>query len=55
MPTAGRIVFRALLHQGRRSAEGEAEVLGVGDHPLSQLFFAAHDVIGELRLISEAR
>ncbi|MET1232182.1 MAG: hypothetical protein ABWY52_04955 [Candidatus Limnocylindrales bacterium] len=55
LPVAGGTVFRILLFDGRRAAAADEERLGAGDHVLSPVFYAAHDVIGELRLIDEAR
>jgi hypothetical protein len=55
LPAVGRVIIRALTHTGRMSAEASEDDLGHGRHQLSAVFYAAHRVITELRLIDEAR
>jgi hypothetical protein len=55
LPAAGRVIIRALTYTRRLSAEASEDDLGHGRHPLSPLFYAAHRVITELRLIDEAK
>ena len=52
-PDAGRIRFYLKTARELRMAEGDESVLGEGNHPLSPLFFAAHDVITGLRQVSD--
>jgi hypothetical protein len=52
-PAAGQVIFYALTDSGILTAEAPEEELGSQRHPLSALFYAGHDVLTELRLISE--
>ena len=54
LPRPGEVTLRALTWDGRLAATASAEQeLGEGTHPLSEAFFAGHDVITQLRVISE--
>lgn len=54
LPAPGEVALRALTWDGRVAATARAEEeLGEGSHPLSDAFFRAHDVITQLRVISE--
>ena len=55
LPAVGRVIIRALTYTGRMSAEASEDDLGYGRHQLSPVFYAAHRVVTELRLIDEAR
>jgi hypothetical protein len=55
LPTDGRVKFYMLTTQGIFSADAVEEHLGAGNHSLSALFFAGHEVITALRESSEAR
>lgn len=55
LPAAGQVIIRALTYTGRMSAEASEDDLADGGHQLSPVFYAAHRVITELRLIDEAR
>jgi hypothetical protein len=55
VPGEGRVIIRALTHQGRYSAEAAEDDLGHGRLPLSAVFYAGHGVITELRQIDQAR
>jgi len=55
LPASGRVVIRALTYHGPRSAEASEDDLGHRRHPLSPVFYAAHDVITQLRIIDERR
>lgn len=50
-PEENQIRFYLLTNKGARSVDADEETLGSGTHPLSELFFAAHNVISELRVI----
>jgi hypothetical protein len=52
LPEPGQVRFVFLTDEGRRAAEAQEAELGGGRHELSSLFFAAHDVITELRKLS---
>jgi hypothetical protein len=54
VPVAGRVIVRALTHQGRYRAEAQEDDLGNGRHPLSAVFYAGHGVLTELREIDQA-
>jgi hypothetical protein len=55
VPAVGRVIIRAMTYQGRYRAEAAEDDLGDGRHPLSPVFYAAHDVLTELRMIDQAR
>ncbi|HEV2888821.1 MAG TPA: hypothetical protein VGX28_00435 [Frankiaceae bacterium] len=48
-PRPGDAVLRALAYSGRLRAGGAERELAEGRHPVSPLFFAAHDVIAQVR------
>src|SRR5215510_6067051 len=52
VPVAGETVFYILTDAGILTARGGEEELGNGSHPLAALFFAGHEVIAQLSLIS---
>ena len=54
LPPFGYTRFYARTPEGVFSTEAPEAELGAGKHPLSQLFFAAQEVITQLRLVSEA-
>jgi hypothetical protein len=47
--------FVAVTSAGLRGAVAPEEDLGEGRHALSPLFYAAHDVIGQIRLVEDVR
>lgn len=49
LPAVGEVRFYLLTYSGLRSAAGIEEELGSGNHKLSPLFFAAHQVISAVR------
>ena len=55
LPAEGRTIIRALTYDGPRAHEAAEDDLGHRRDPLSRVFFAAHDVITQLRLIDEQR
>jgi hypothetical protein len=55
LPAAGKVIIRALTTSGQRRFEDTEAELGTGHSSMSALFYAAHGVITELRLIDEAR
>jgi hypothetical protein len=55
LPAQGQVIIRAFTYAGRMSAEAPEDDLGHGRHPLWPVFYAAHRVITELRLIDEAK
>jgi hypothetical protein len=55
LPAPGRTVIQALTYDGRRVFEAAEEELGEGRSTMSGVFYAAHDVITQLRLIDESR
>jgi hypothetical protein len=54
LPQVGRTVIRALTATGQRTYESTDDELGEGRSVMSPVFYAAHDVITQLRLIDEA-
>lgn len=54
LPTDGMVQLRALTYTGAIGASVAEEELGAGDHPLSPIFFAGHNVITALRQIPRA-
>lgn len=54
-PPAGEVFMRALTWSGRRRLRATEEGLASGTHPASPLFYAAQDVITQLRLIYESQ
>lgn len=55
LPAAGHTTIRALTHDGPRTFEALEDDLGERRSALSPVFYAAQDVITQLRLIDEAR
>jgi hypothetical protein len=55
LPGRGRVVIRALTYGGAASAEASDDELARRRHPLSPVFYAAHEVIAQLRIIDERR
>lgn len=55
VPPTGHIGLIALAYDGRRRTVASQDALASGSHPLSPIFFAAHDVITELRIATDTR
>jgi hypothetical protein len=53
LPDEGMTQLVAVTESGLRAARAPEEELGGGGHPLSALFYAAHDVITAIRLVDE--
>ena len=53
MPRAGRVRFHVLTFTGPLTAEAGERELADRAHPLSDVFYAAHDVITAMREIAE--
>lgn len=51
LPAEGLTQFVAVTREGLHAAVAPEADLGKGDHPLSPLFFAGHDVIIQIRLV----
>ena len=51
-PPSGRIPFFVLTDAGAYWVDGDEEALVDGEHEFSSLFFAANDVITQVRLNS---
>jgi hypothetical protein len=51
LPDDGVTQLTVVTPNGRVSARAAEDELGAGQHELSQLFYAAHDVITQLRLV----
>jgi hypothetical protein len=54
LPDEGMTQLVAVTETGLRAARAPEEELGGGGHPLSPLFYAAHDVIMAIRVIDES-
>ena len=54
LPAQGQSQFVAVTPEGLRAAVAAEEELGEGHHALSPLFYSAHDVITQIRLIEGA-
>jgi hypothetical protein len=54
LPAPGRTRFYALTSRGILTAEASEEDLGENRHALSPLFYAAHELITEMRSVDEA-
>ena len=54
-PAEGKVTMRALTFDGQRAATASEDDLGSERHPASAVFYAAHEVITQLRLITETR
>ena len=55
LPQVGYTRFYVLTQRGTLMAEAKEEDLGEGRNPLSSLFYAAQDVITEIRKVEEAK
>jgi hypothetical protein len=53
LPDVGRVKFYLLTFSGVLTADADEDDLGDGGHDLSDLFYAGHNVIAQLRQISE--
>jgi hypothetical protein len=53
LPAPGWVTIRARTFQGQMTVSAPEEQLGGGSHPASDVFFAAHEVIGRARMIVE--
>ena len=53
LPANGSVVIHALTYDGRHAVEVVEDELGNNQHELSAVFFGAHDVITEIRLIGD--
>ncbi len=53
LPSGGMVTIRALTFGGPLVVTATENDLGNGRHPASPIFHAAHDVIGQLRMVSE--
>lgn len=54
LPAPGRTRFHVLTDRGILAAEASEDDLGEGRHALSPLFYAAHELITEMRMVDEA-
>jgi len=55
LPAPGTVAIRALTFRGQRVVVAPEEELGNGRLPASPLFHAAHNLIGQVRMIDEQR
>lgn len=55
LPPDGQVAFVVRTHDGLRRAEAASGELARGHHPLSPIFYAANDVLTQLRLIDDER
>jgi hypothetical protein len=55
LPQSGRTVFYVLTDSGVFTVEADENDLGEQRHSLSSLFYAGHDVITQLRLVSDMK
>jgi hypothetical protein len=55
LPVDGRVIIRALTYDGRRIFEAAEDDLGYERSELSPTFYAAQDVLTQLRIIDEQR
>ena len=53
LPGPGEVTFYLLTDAGVRRGGAAERALEAGDHPLSELFFAGHEIITGLREVSE--
>ena len=53
LPAPGWVTIRALTFVGRRSLSAPEHELGDEQHAASPIFFAAHEVIGQARMVVE--
>ena len=54
-PDIGRVKFYILTYGGIFTADLDENELGLGKHEFSELFYAGHEVIGELRQLQERK
>jgi len=54
LPPAGSTALRLLRFDGQRVLVGTEDELGAGQHPASAVFYAAHEVLGRLRLVTQS-
>jgi hypothetical protein len=54
LPPVGSTALRLLRFDGPRVLVGADDVLGSGQHPASPVFYAAHEVLGRLRLVTQS-
>jgi hypothetical protein len=52
LPTGGMVTIRALTFDGQLVVTAAEDDLGNNRHPASVIFHAAHDVIGQLRMVT---
>jgi hypothetical protein len=50
LPAPGQVAIRALTFSGQQVVIAREDELGHGRHPASSVFYAAHDVITQVRL-----
>jgi hypothetical protein len=55
VPTDGVVTIRVLTYAGPRAVSAPEVDFGEGRHPLSDVFYKAHEVIAALRLIEQQR
>ena len=55
LPQPGDVTFYVLTTQGVLRGGATEAALGSGKHPLSEMFFAGHDVITGIRKVTEER
>jgi hypothetical protein len=55
LPTVGQVRFYVRTFADTRTGEASEEALGNGQHPLSRLFLAGHEVIAAIRESSKAQ
>lgn len=54
LPPPGSTALRLLRFDGPRVLVGADDELGKGGHPASPVFYAAHEVLGRLRLVTQS-
>ena len=54
LPPAGNVALRLMTFDGPLVVVADEQQLGTGQHPASPVFFAAHEVLGRLRLVTES-
>jgi hypothetical protein len=54
LPTVGSTALRLLRFDGPLVVVGTDTELRVGQHPASPVFYAAHEVLGRLRLVTQS-
>jgi hypothetical protein len=53
LPSEGQVAFVVRTHEGLRRAEASSGELARGHHPLSPIFYAANEVLTQLRLLDD--